>query len=628
MTSGGSADSERTGASAAAESDAREAPNTDGDVDTPEANPVVLVVDDDKDLADTCEYWLRDDFDVRLAYGGEEALEAVDEAVDVVLLDRRMPDLSGDEVLAEIDARGLDCRVAMMTAVEPDTDIVDMPFDEYLVKPVGEDDVVGTVEELLVRAEFDARVREYFALESTEAVLESRNLAELGDPDALDDLTARVQELRAERESEIRERERQLERARRINGFLRRIDQALVDATTRADIAETVCESFESAPYDGAWIARYDEAVDAVEPQATAASVVAPLADAQEASPDGGSATADPEGSFDPTRTVRAAIDDRKVVTAPVSEAHVERVLADPEPIEGQRRAVVVPVRYRDTVYGALVVYVRGAITDEERSMLGEVGETIGNGINAAESKQLLYGDTAVELVFEHTDTRDVVVDLSLEFGTTVRMEALTPSDDGVVSCYLSVEGVDAGSIMSAIAPLDAVADVRTISEESDETLVELRLTDASALVTVAELGATVESFTATDGVGELAVRVPPQSDLRALTAAVQKSFPETTVVAKREVESEVQSPSAFRKQLEEKLTDRQRDVMETALASGYFEWPRGSTAEEVADALGIAAPTFHEHLRAGERKLIESFFAETAGDRTASGDGATGSDD
>jgi predicted DNA binding protein len=50
---------------------------------------------------------------------------------------------------------------------------------------------------------------------------------------------------------------------------------------------------------------------------------------------------------------------------------------------------------------------------------------------------------------------------------------------------------------------------------------------------------------------------------------------------------------------------------METAMVSGYFEWPRESTAEEVAESLGISAPTFHEHLRSGERKLVESFFAE-----------------
>ena len=63
------------------------------------AKPVVLVVDDDEDLADTCEYWLRDDYDVRVAYGGEDALNQIDETGDVVLLDRRMPKLSGDAVL-------------------------------------------------------------------------------------------------------------------------------------------------------------------------------------------------------------------------------------------------------------------------------------------------------------------------------------------------------------------------------------------------------------------------------------------------------------------------------------------------------------------------------------------------
>ncbi|MFB6250227.1 MAG: bacterio-opsin activator domain-containing protein [Halobellus sp.] len=578
-----------------------------------EREPVVLVVDDDKDLADTCEYWLRDDFDVRVAYGGREALDRIDDTVDVVLLDRRMPDRSGDEVLEAIDERGYDCRIAMMTAVEPDTDIVEMPFDEYLVKPVDEADLRGTVEELLVRAEFDARVREYFALESTEAVLESRDANTLGDPDALDDLTTRVQELRAEQESAIRERERQLERANRINGFLRQIDQALVDATTREDIAQTVCDSFEASPYVGAWVARYDEAIDTVECQAAADSIGDPLAGGDEETTDADGSSG---ASTEPITVVRETIESRAVVAASVSEAHVRRALAASASVEGSHSVVAVPIVYRETTYGALVIYVRGDVSAKEQSMLAEIGETVGNGINAAESKQLLYGDTAVELVFGHTDTRDLVIDLSLEFDTTVRIEGITPTNEGVVSVYVAIEDVDPAVVVGAIAPLDAVVEARTVSEESDEALFEFRLTGASVLVTVAALGATLESFTATRGEGEFVVGVPPQSDLRALRDAIESEFPGTTVEAKREVESAVQSPASFRRQLEEKLTDRQRDVMQTALASGYFEWPRGSTAEEVAESLGIAAPTFHEHLRAGERKLIESFFAETEEDR------------
>ena len=573
----------------------------DAEPTPPDGRPTVLVVDDDRALADTCEYWLRDEYDVRVAYGGTQALEQVDDEIDVVLLDRRMPDVSGDDVLAEIDARGLDCRVAMMTAVAPDTDIVEMPFDEYLVKPVDQESVTETVEELLVRAEFDERIREYFALASTEAVLDDR---EVRDPAALDELTDRVRELRAERESEIRDRERQLERTRRINGLLREVDRGLVDANTRADIVETVCDAFGASPYDGAWVARYDGAVGSVECEATGESVASPFARADD--PDGGDRAVDPEA------VVLRAIEARAPATAAIGPSAAAAVLADPDPADADRTLVAVPIDYRETVYGALAVYVRGDVTDEEVSMLEEVGETVGNGINGAESKRLLYGDNAVELEFEHADTGDVLVDLSREFGATVRLEGITPADDGVVTCFLVVEDADPEGVLGSVAALDAVASARLVSEEADGTLFELGLTDAAAVVTLVELGAKVESFVATGGEGRLVIRAPAGADLRTFTLGVQSPFPDVSVVAKREIDNEVQSTSSFRRQLEEKLTDRQRDVMETALASGYFEWPRGSTAEEVASSLGIAAPTFHEHLRAGERKLIESFFAET----------------
>jgi len=586
----------------------------DAEPTSPADRPTVLVVDDDRALADTCEYWLRNEYDVRVAYGGRQALEQVDEDVDVVLLDRRMPDVSGDDVLEEIDARGLDCRVAMMTAVAPDTDIVEMPFDEYLVKPVDEESVTETVEELLVRAEFDERIREYFALASTEAVLDGR---EVRDPAALDELADRVRELRAERESEIRERERQLERTRRINGLLREVDRGLVDADTRADIVETVCDSFAASPYDGAWVARYDAAVGTVECEAAGEAIASPFGRAEES---GGE-------PVDPEAIVKRAIDTRSPATVRVSPSAAAAVLADPDPADADRTLVAVPIDYRETVYGALVVYVRGDVTDEELSMLADLGETVGNGINGAESKRLLHGDSAVELEFEHTDAGDVLVDLSREFDTTVRLEGIAPADHGAVTCFLLVEDVESEAVLGSVTPRDAVTSARVVSEESDGTLFELRLTDASAVVTLVELGAKVESFTATGGKGRLVIRAPAGSDLRTFTLGVQSPFPDASVVAKREVDDDVQSTSSFRRQLEEKLTDRQRDVMETALTSGYFEWPRGSTAEEVASSLGIAAPTFHEHLRAGERKLIESFFAET-GERVGRDREETAADD
>jgi len=159
----------------------------------------VLVVEDERDLADMYVEWLEEDFEVDVAYGGEEAIQALSEDVDVVLLDRLMPGVSGDEVLAEIESRGYDPWVAMITAVEPDFDVLAMGFDDYLVKPVFAEDVRETVNQLLSRASYDERLQRYFALVSKRAALEEyRTADELGSNEEYLELTGEIDALRAE----------------------------------------------------------------------------------------------------------------------------------------------------------------------------------------------------------------------------------------------------------------------------------------------------------------------------------------------------------------------------------------------------------------------------------------------
>jgi DNA-binding response OmpR family regulator len=162
-------------------------------------SPLVLVVEDEPDLADLYATWLKDEYRVRTAYGGREALEEIDEEVDVVLLDRRMPDLSGDEALKAIRERGVECRVAMVTAVEPDFDIVEMGFDDYLVKPVSRESLTETVENLLLRNSYDEGIQELSSLASTKALLEAeKDAVALEENGEYQQLTARVTELRDE----------------------------------------------------------------------------------------------------------------------------------------------------------------------------------------------------------------------------------------------------------------------------------------------------------------------------------------------------------------------------------------------------------------------------------------------
>lgn len=135
----------------------------------------VLLVDDEAELADLYATLLEDEYDVRTATSGTEALTKVDETVDVALLDRRMPQMSGDELLAKLRERSHTLQVAMLTAVDPDVDILDMPFDDYKVKPVSKNELIGVVETLTQRATYNERSQELFNLASKKAALELEN---------------------------------------------------------------------------------------------------------------------------------------------------------------------------------------------------------------------------------------------------------------------------------------------------------------------------------------------------------------------------------------------------------------------------------------------------------------------
>lgn len=131
----------------------------------------VLVVDDEPDVADAYAAQLGNEFIVSTAYGGQEALDKIDASVDVVLLDRRMPGISGDEVLEKIRQRDLNSRVAMVTAVDPDFDIIDMPFDDYIIKPVSRDELFETIDRLLNAATYEEQMQRYYALSAKHATL-------------------------------------------------------------------------------------------------------------------------------------------------------------------------------------------------------------------------------------------------------------------------------------------------------------------------------------------------------------------------------------------------------------------------------------------------------------------------
>lgn len=139
---------------------------------TGDDRPLVLAVDDEQRVVQAFDIWLGDGFEVLTATGGREALEQMSDEVDVVLLDRHMPDMSGDEVLEQIREEGYDCRVAMVTAVAPEFEIVDMPFDHYISKPVDESELREVVSRLVDMEAYGQRLNELYRATQKIATLE------------------------------------------------------------------------------------------------------------------------------------------------------------------------------------------------------------------------------------------------------------------------------------------------------------------------------------------------------------------------------------------------------------------------------------------------------------------------
>lgn len=133
--------------------------------------PAALIVDDEKEVADAYALRLRGLCDVETAYDGESALSIVEaEDIDIVLLDRHMPGMSGDDVLDELEGREYDGKIIMVTAIDPGFDVLGMPFDDYLCKPVDREDVRAAVEHQCEILGYEL-LGEFFQLESKRRVI-------------------------------------------------------------------------------------------------------------------------------------------------------------------------------------------------------------------------------------------------------------------------------------------------------------------------------------------------------------------------------------------------------------------------------------------------------------------------
>ena len=280
----------------------------------------------------------------------------------------------------------------------------------------------------------------------------------------------------------------------------------------------------------------------------------------------------------------------------------------------GMASALLVPVTYGSTNVGVLgVAGTRtGAFSERERTAFEALGEIIGFAINAVKNRQLLHTDTSVQLEFRDTESDRPLRRASEELGCRLELEGTVPVADDRLIQYVSVDGASPRRLVERANADPTVEEVRTVTDDGDSGLVELVLA-SSGVDRLLDLGTAVESAVADDGEVRIVAEAPPDADVREIVDAFRSAHPATRLARKREVTREVTSdkrkPGEYYRLPTECLTEKQLTALRAAYFAGYFEYPRDSTAQEVAESLGVSSPTLHQHLQVAEQKLLASYF-------------------
>lgn len=123
----------------------------------------ILVVEDEYDIGDIIEHYLkREGMQVLRAMNGKQAIEIhASQPIDLILLDIKLPELNGWEVLSKIRQKA-QTPVIMLTALDQDIDKVmalRIGADDFVVKPFNPNEVVARVQAVLRRAQQNQQVQ-------------------------------------------------------------------------------------------------------------------------------------------------------------------------------------------------------------------------------------------------------------------------------------------------------------------------------------------------------------------------------------------------------------------------------------------------------------------------------------
>lgn len=376
----------------------------------------------------------------------------------------------------------------------------------------------------------------------------------------------------------------------RIDGVVTDVSEAVTRASSRTELERDVVARLADT-YAGAWVGRHDPVADAIDGRVAEGTTDPDVVDRQ--FPLNGTADESVE------TVIADAIEDRYVHIEPVGSTAPE----------GTAAVAGVPLHFGEATYGAIGVYVRTTeFHSHERDVLTALGRTVATGINAIESQRTLHDDEVVE--FQLAVGNHPLVDLAEVLSCRLRY-AGTVGDRAQPSMLFELvdaTGIDAETVRAAVEGLSVTVH-GIVGVERDAPVIELSIDDEPLRDLLREYSGELCDWEVDRSVSRVAVAVGREALARSLANTAMERFEHVDLVGYQRRERRHDTRHEFVADLESRLTDRQHAALLRAHTAGYFQWPHGTSGDDLAESMGVSRSTFHQHLRAAERKLTTALF-------------------
>jgi DNA-binding HxlR family transcriptional regulator/DNA-binding response OmpR family regulator len=184
--------------------------------------PRVLIVDDDPRQVELLSSWLSAEYDVVTATDGNAAREALDETIDVAILDRHLPDTTGEKIVENARQAGISPPTGFLSSADVSVSATELPADLLLSKPATRERVLEAVNTLYRMNELSTLGRRVRAREHRLRFVREEHGPAVETAPAYERADATLDDLQEEWQNELEDRDawRSLEEAESIDELL------------------------------------------------------------------------------------------------------------------------------------------------------------------------------------------------------------------------------------------------------------------------------------------------------------------------------------------------------------------------------------------------------------------------